>query len=114
MEFDLRNEEGAKSSLVTLDAFTLNAIFEYCKTRGADPKSFTAFFFGDGDGEVELKIGRAAQIAERLEAVVHLSHGGIPITCYPTVRDAALAGYRIIKDAVDRGQVEMGNDSSGK
>ena len=84
-------------ALAVLDANSMNAIVEYCKTRGIVPQSFTEIWYGDGGGDVNMRIGRAAQIAERFGTIVHLSHFAIPITCHPTVRDAALDGYRVAR-----------------
>ena len=110
MELDLRNPEGPLKALATLDANAMNALFEYCKGRGMDPKVISTIHYGDGPGDVNVRISRAAQIAARFGIVVHLSHHAIPITCHPTVRDAAFADYEASKARYQqqRGEGDVG------
>lgn len=106
MEIDLRNPEGPLKALATLDANAMNVFVSYCKSLGLDPKSVKVIHYGDGGGDVNVRISRAAQISERFGIVVHLSHYAIPITCHPTVRDAAFADYQATKARHQQQRVE--------
>lgn len=109
MEIDLRNPEGPLKALATLDANAMNLLVQHCKGKGLDPKVVEVIWYGDAIGDVNARLSRAAQIAERFGIVVHLSHNSIPITCYPTVRDAAFATYQATMDLFE-GQLQGESD----